>query len=393
MIGDLLAQISGEAGSKPPAPAPLPKRKANTDLPSNQAAKVPRTTTAAPAQSYEPASTKYCETLFNLPKLRLVFSPGGSNRPAPSSSVNRSNANGSTSGAPKSAPKKGSYLEIMERAKAAQSSMGQMGKIQHKPLEKVPVKRDRMMTKAEETSRAGVTKKGSGLPPLGSARPRAGMAGRPGMAQRPLPGSKTSAREDERTGPPKGSGSASLKSGGASSAARRRPGGAAPKEEEKRVKKAATATTGYQGTARPRPTSSSSATGPPGGLGRRSGDGRSGGSSSLHRSAPRMPFSNPRRSRYDDEDDEMDDFIEYDDDEEEAEVGGRYGGYGRRGRYDDYDEEDESDMEAGLSDIDDEEQRADRAARREDAEQEALERRLKAEKEERKRRLMASSRR
>ena len=45
-------------------------------------------------------------------------------------------------------------------------------------------------------------------------------------------------------------------------------------------------------------------------------------------------------------------------------------------------------MEAGLSDIEDEELAAERAARLEDEEQEALERRLKREKEERKRRLL-----
>lgn len=82
----------------------------------------------------------------------------------------------------------------------------------------------------------------------------------------------------------------------------------------------------------------------------------------------------------------MDDFI-VDDEEEPAQPG--YGGGGPRYRYDSYDEE--SDMEAGLTDIEDEEQVADRQARREDLEQEALEKRLKREKEERRRRFLETT--
>lgn len=72
----------------------------------------------------------------------------------------------------------------------------------------------------------------------------------------------------------------------------------------------------------------------------------------------------------------MDDFIEYDDEEP---------GYGQGGGYD---SAEESDMEAGMSDIDEEERRAEFQARREDQMQEALEKKLKREKEERRRRLM-----
>ncbi|CAK7275493.1 hypothetical protein SEPCBS57363_006715 [Sporothrix epigloea] len=435
MIGDLLAQISGEAGSKAAPTASLPKRKAVSDLQSDQAPKVPRVTAAAPANvkdrnevrthalgtsrtpslhsrpsvaSQSDQRTKPAMTAQNFTSTSAVRRPDAApsslssrpsarlSHPVSSSKADRSSTDASKSTALKSAPRKGSYLEIMERAKAAQSGMGQLGKIQHKPLDKVPSKRDRMATKFEETSRAGATKIRPGLSPQQSIGPRPGMASRPGMGQRPARGG------DRNGGTTNGNSLAPAKPGSVAAAPRQRPGMAASrnlKEEEKRPKKAATATTGYQGTARPRPTSSTSTAGTLGGQRRNGlGDDRSGGSKARqHSSVRRMPFSNPRRSRYD-EDDEMDDFIEYDDDEEEESTGvggSRYSSYGRRNRYDDDDgeEENESDMEAGLSDIDDEERLADRAARREDAEQEALERRLKLEKEERKRRLMGSSRR
>lgn len=149
----------------------------------------------------------------------------------------------------------------------------------------------------------------------------------------------------------------------------------APAVEEKKVKKAALATTGYTGTARPRPGTTTTAK--PGAASRPSSEGPS-------RDKPRYggPLSTSRR-RYDEEDD-MDDFIEYDEEEE----GTGYGA-GPRYKYDSYD--DESDMEAGLSDIEDEETRAERFARREDMEQEALEKRLKREKEDKKRKFLEAA--
>lgn len=133
--------------------------------------------------------------------------------------------------------------------------------------------------------------------------------------------------------------------------------------EEKKVKKAALATTGYTGTARPRPGANPSQSGSS--LSQKSGGSRLGS---------RYGGGLSSRKRRDDYDDELDDFIEYDDEEEDP--------YGGRPRYDSYD--DESDMEAGLTDIDEEERRAEMLARKEDQEQEALELRLKREKERRK---------
>ncbi|EEY20015.1 predicted protein [Verticillium alfalfae VaMs.102] len=84
----------------------------------------------------------------------------------------------------------------------------------------------------------------------------------------------------------------------------------APPVEEKKIKKAAVATTGYTGTARPRPGTTSKAK-----------PAAPGGALLNPRTAPRYGGSS-KRSRYDeDEDEEMDDFIDYDD-EEEDDMGG-----------------------------------------------------------------------
>jgi hypothetical protein len=85
----------------------------------------------------------------------------------------------------------------------------------------------------------------------------------------------------------------------------------------------------------------------------------------------------PKRKRYDeymgtDEEDGSDDM----------------GGYGED-EQDDYGSDASSDMEAGLDDMDAEEQRALRVAKEEDAREQALENRLKREKEDRKQALQA----
>lgn len=437
MIGDLLAQITGEGGtatattsspssSSHPVQQP-PKRKANDDLPRASAAKTPRTTsissTGGPADSHarngprpappatlrqsldvrakpspstsshvsEPPAGRLTAPRLGHPSSKPMSS-SSSSRPgsAPSrylpstSSLNRNAqskpasaaASSSSSAAPKAAPKKGSYLEIMQRAKAAQANLGQVGKIQHKPLEKGPTKRERLATQADG-ARGSTSKNGrAGKPASGNT-----SNGRPDMS-RPLPGS----REARNATTHHAGRAAAGKKEPAPPANGRRKAAATNGEEKEKVKKAAVATTGYQGTARPRPSSSSMA----------GSSSRAGGSAGASESRagqrgsagrPRMPFGGPRRSRYDDDDDEMDDFIEYDEEDSADMGGGRRRGWTSDddGGVDDYDE---SDMEAGMSDIDEEEQLAERVARREDAQQEALERKLKAEKEQRKRMAM-----
>lgn len=72
-------------------------------------------------------------------------------------------------------------------------------------------------------------------------------------------------------------------------------------------------------------------------------------------------------------------------DDEDVSDEGSYG----RGEVDDYESDASSVMEAGVFEVDEEEERALRAAREEDARELALEAQLKREKEERRRRLMS----
>ena len=114
--------------------------------------------------------------------------------------------------------RKGSYAEIMARAKAAQGIATQIGKIQHKAVEKLPSNAERAEKRARRLQ-----------------RPEKGLGYKHKLAsgQRSLGDGLNGVRE---------------KSG------KVRPGaGPESTEAEKKMKKAALATTGYSGTARPRP--------------------------------------------------------------------------------------------------------------------------------------------
>lgn len=222
--------------------------------------------------------------------------------------------------------------------------MGKVGVIQHKSIGNNNSKKEQPVKTEQKSAKM---KGADGKPYLGNGRPSMGSsrgATKPGAAARDA--GRNGAAQDAKTG------------------GKSRPGSSAGEVAEKKVKKSATATTGYTGTARPRP---GAASGKPS-LSRKGSSYNSGGLL-----APPKPS---RRDRYEDEyDDELDDFIEYDDDE-----GPGPQGYG-------YDSDGSSDMEAGLSDIDVEERRAEVLAREEDKREAALEEKLKREKEERRRRL------
>ncbi|KAF6845300.1 spt2 chromatin protein [Colletotrichum musicola] len=396
-IGDLLAQISGDksqsgspAPTKPPV-ATASKRKADDDPRGAASNKTPRTSivgagssasksASAPRPAARPADRPTAATTVTgyrgsaaRPSDRGTSAPrplGNGNSSAKSSSSGGRPINGLASSkatstlpsrpspstaAPAKAgppPKKGSFAEILARAKKAQESMGQVGKIQHKPVEKVLTKKEREeMTKdAKKDSKAPGAKGAAARQPSqfqGTARPSSGAAGRNGV------GANGNARNGTVD---------TVKDPRAAAKAR-----TAQEENEKKLKKAALATTGYTGTARPRPGASTTKKKP-----------APGGALLNARPAPRYGGS-AKRSRYEEEEDEdMDDFIEYDEDEEEA-GGPRYT----------YDSDASSDMEAGMDDVWQEELKAERVARREDLEQEKLEKRLKAEKEERKRKFWA----
>ncbi|KAL2263388.1 hypothetical protein VTK26DRAFT_7027 [Humicola hyalothermophila] len=369
-ILDLLASITGEKPAPSPNPVPrpsavLPKRKAEDDL-RTTASKTARTDSVAERPSRVNGEPSKASTRPSTDK------PSLTSRPVPNNSDSRdksssarsvvggastSSANGNKSlpsrpatsrpAATESAPpKKRSFAEIMARAKANSELRESLGKIQHKTIERGPTMKERKEMKAEEARMARMAAR--------KATPgKGGVAATPSRDASKAPGSRVATT----------SGSTSTKK-------------SASAVEEKKVKKAALATTGYTGTARPRPAATAPAK--TGATSRPSSVGPS-------RDKPRYggPLSSSRR-RYEDEDDDLDDFIEYDEEDEEPGYGA-----GRRYRYDSYD--DESDMEAGLSDIEDEETRAERYARREDQEQEELEKRLKREKEERKRRFLEAS--
>ncbi len=114
---------------------------------------------------------------------------------------------------PAKAPKKGSFAEIMARAKAAQATSAQVGKIQHKRIEKAPSKREREGARAQKGQNMQ-----KNLGPNGKFQ----KTGQSVLA-------------DGRAGIKESKGKT-----------------AAKPEVEKKVKKAATATTGYAGTARPK---------------------------------------------------------------------------------------------------------------------------------------------
>ena len=247
-------------------------------------------------------------------------------------------------------PKKGSFAEVLARAKKAQQSMGQVGRIQHKKAEK----KEREIS--QKTSGPITPGKKSVGAPLSKGYQGTGKAGaRPGANGT---GTKNGGTARDNRGAPTGK-------PGVSERERK----AAQEEQEKKMKKAAQATTGYTGTARPKP-----------GATTKKKDQAPRGGALLNSAPPRQ--SGPKRSSFeDDHDEDMDDFIDYDD-EEDDQVGPRYH----------YDSDGSSDMEAGVDDLEGEERRAEQIARREDIEEERLERSLKNAKEDRKRKALEALR-
>ncbi|KAF5229420.1 hypothetical protein FAUST_10426 [Fusarium austroamericanum] len=387
-IGDLLAQISGgDEGSAPsttpslPRSNTLPKRKADDD-PRSSISKAPRVTTlsgtVAPRITQSP-TTSSRPTLPSRPSDRSTPSQrpsnlttgatkpnvlssrpmNGSNRVSKPAAPSRpspgpSSAPPAARGAP---PKKGSFAEILARAQKAQQSMGQVGKIQHKKVEGGNLKKVKDEPPAKADPRATKNMK---------QRPGAAAAAPSGYAGTAKPGQRNGTPVSGTGRDPRGRPMPPAKQERGRVAGAKGPGGrSAPTEEEpKKVKKAAAATTGYTGTARPRP----------GGNPAKKKETPRGGALL---SAPRAPRPSHSKSRFEDDyDEDMDDFIDYDDEDDQG--GPRY----------DYASDASSDMEAGLDDIDGEERRAELIARREDIEEERLERKLKADKEARKRQAL-----
>lgn len=257
------------------------------------------------------------------------------------------------------APKKGSIAEIRARAAAQQAKLQGIGKIQHKSAEKQMTKKEREEAAAEE---AKALKKGS--------RP----AIRSGAGALP---SRTGPGGPQRTG----NGIGHLDRG--RGAIQKPEAGRTAKAslQERKVKKAALATTGYQGSARRVPGKDKPSAARPGAPGASRGpdQGRE------KRPNPMGMFSKPRRQQDEDYDEELDDFVV--DDEEEEEDGPAYSG-----RYRYAADSDESDMEAGFSDVEDEESAAAKAARLEDAREEQILAQRKRDKEARRKAALSNRR-
>lgn len=414
-IGQLLASINGEKPTTPSAlpPARLPKRKADDDA-SAPGLKLQRTTTPTPSSAgsvrpvadppktsrpAERSSTGYAgsarpsistSTSTSTPTPRPLAEKSASSaskkptltsngKPSPASA---SPANASKPGSystvlpakrpaallattttaspsanldPAKAPKKGSIAEIRARAAAQQEKLQAIGKIQHKATEKPLTKKEREEAAAEELR---LQKKGL----KSGSRPATGITGKNGSNGLHRGGNGHIDRERGAVQKVSASG---------------RPGKPVPIEEPKR-KKAALATTGYTGSARPAANKSKPGAAKPGPSIRGRDQDRD------RKPNPMGMFSKPRRRHEDDYDEDMDDFV-VDDEEEEDEVG-----YGSRYRY--ADEDDDSDMEAGFSDVEDEEAAATRLAILDDKREQQLEEQHRREKEARKRRLLASRR-
>lgn len=315
-IGDLLASITGEPSPKEPSiPLPLKRKVPDADPLRRPIDKLQRSSSgslAATVNNSRPTSSSSKPTGVNTPTSKPQL---GANGRTQTSTVSSTFKNGQPTppptDAPAKPPKKGSFAEIMARGKAVQATRGpQIGKIQHKRIEKLPSKREREEMKAMKGAKLA-----KNLGPNGKFADKM-----PGLVNvdRKLDGGK---KKQVAT------------------------------EPEKKVKKAALATTGYSGTARPKPGSSkSSASRPP-------------SSSRYDRDR-----SSSQRYTYASEDEEDEDDIE---------------------EQEDYYSDASSDMEAAAFEVDDEEELAARIARKEDAQALAEENRLKREKMEKKKRLMA----
>lgn len=310
----MLAEIYGEKQSSVPLPSPVQKRKADGDL---------QGTTdklARKDQTVASSTTPITQTKKPLNRLPAVSNSELSSTTSTNSRVNATTSS-SVSGTatspavgPAKPPKKGSYAEILARAKAAQANLGKVGKIQHKAIEKGLNRRERQELKEQGSKSHRVSKRAS----QSSVRTHA---------------------RDARNGAREKNGKISSKE----------KGSAVP---EKKIKKAAIATTGYTGTARPNPAATKTAISTaPSRAADKSGRGRS---------------ASDRRNTYASEDEDEDDEM----DEEE-----------------DHDSYASSDMEADMFEVDEEEARAARIARKEDEEALRDEARHQRDKEEKRRRL------
>ncbi|KAK8168487.1 hypothetical protein BKA80DRAFT_267043 [Phyllosticta citrichinensis] len=320
-------------------PALLPKRKAESDaeaarakaprkeVPPARPSPAPRTATSSPLPRPTTKPPVPSSSSSNTIPYRGTSQPSGpvnnarknapsaanpASKPAVSAGaskpvLNKSATTAAVKPASSAPPKKGSFQEIMARAKAAQEASRSVGAIKHKPVEKMS-KKEKLAHEAEAKA-----KQGTGPPPRTVQK-----------GQAKVPESKNTK----------------------------------PSEPEKKK----SADLGYQGTMRPSPREPTYQ----GTMNKGSALKSRSGSYDRSRSASLGARPPPKRYTYYDEDDDMEEEEDYDS---------------------------ESDMEAGVFDVDREEQEALRIARREDELALKEEEELKRKKLERKKIMDAKKRR
>lgn len=348
------AKPTGDASNKPPRPA---DRQSSGYTGSARPSSSTTTPRSLAEKSVSSASKKPALGTNGRPSPTYgSFSSNIRSTPPSTSSLAKRPATATAAQAPDStgkAPKKGSIAEIKARAAAQQNKLLAIGKIQHKATEKQPTKKEREEAAAEELR---AVKKG--LKP--GMKPGVGLPSRNGpngMQRNGIAHLDRARGAVQKPGMPSG-----------------KPGKAPPAVEEKKPKKSALATTGYAGSARPPPSKAKP------GLSRPGASGAGHDRERDKRPNPMGMFSKPRHRRDEEYDEDMEDFV-VDDEEEEDD------GYGYGARYKYADEDDDSDMEAGYSDVEDEEAEAAKMARLEDAREQAILERRRREKEARKRGL------
>jgi hypothetical protein len=217
-ISDLLAQITGEPPSARPALNNIQKRKADGELQRAEAKHI-KTESQRPPVIRPAVPNKTATIAASIRPGTHSNATTGTKATANAQISNASTAKIGSVSEPTKPLKKGSYAEILARAKAAQAAAAQVGKIQHKPIERRLGKKERRELAEQERVQRASSKGTSSRGKIDSKSP--GTSGKVGT------------------------------NGGRGGSTTR-----LPPVQEKKPKKAALATTGYKGTARPIPMAS-----------------------------------------------------------------------------------------------------------------------------------------
>jgi hypothetical protein len=141
-IGDLLASITGEPSPSTMA-SPPPKRKADDDLRRPVEKSQKRGLQVANCSKPLIQPSKFSATDSSVSNAKVVQNSQSVIRNSATSTFKNGQPTPPPMNDAPKALKKGSFAEIMARGKAAQTTLGQIGKIQHKKIEKLPSKRER----------------------------------------------------------------------------------------------------------------------------------------------------------------------------------------------------------------------------------------------------------